>query len=200
MSVQHKDLTGVQLHEPKGAATAAAGSVYVSDGAGSGSWTNPPVLGWYDYNDSATAGSPITLTADTWTTMTNDGAGGDTELSYALAGTTNLWNTGTNRFDFTTLDVGDVLIGRLDLSFITSSANTAASVRLVCAEGHANEYDIPLLSQQNFKSIGTHRVTIPVSMYIGNTPTKDNPCSVEALTDEGSTVTVNGWFITVMKR
>lgn len=35
----HKDLTGVDLHEPKGADAAATGSVYVSDGAGSGAWT-----------------------------------------------------------------------------------------------------------------------------------------------------------------
>lgn len=35
----HKDLTGADLHEPKGAATASAGMVYVADGAGSGAWT-----------------------------------------------------------------------------------------------------------------------------------------------------------------
>jgi len=34
----HKLLTGTDLHEPKGVATAIAGQVYVSDGAGSGSW------------------------------------------------------------------------------------------------------------------------------------------------------------------
>jgi len=35
----HKDLTGTDLHEPKGAASASAGTVYVADGAGSGAWT-----------------------------------------------------------------------------------------------------------------------------------------------------------------
>lgn len=34
----HKNLTGADLHEPKGADTALANQVYVSDGAGSGSW------------------------------------------------------------------------------------------------------------------------------------------------------------------
>lgn len=38
---EHKDLTGDQLHEPKGAATAAAGTVYVADGSGSGAWESP---------------------------------------------------------------------------------------------------------------------------------------------------------------
>lgn len=32
----HKDLTGSDLHEPKGIATASSGEVYVADGAGSG--------------------------------------------------------------------------------------------------------------------------------------------------------------------
>lgn len=36
---EHRTLTGVQLHEPKGADTAAAGTVYISDGAGSGTWS-----------------------------------------------------------------------------------------------------------------------------------------------------------------
>lgn len=36
--VQHSALTGASLHEPKGASGASADTVYVSDGAGSGSW------------------------------------------------------------------------------------------------------------------------------------------------------------------
>lgn len=38
-NVQHSTLSGADLHEPKGAATAAAGEVYVADGAASGAWT-----------------------------------------------------------------------------------------------------------------------------------------------------------------
>ena len=37
----HSSLTGSQLHEPKGVAAAAGGTVYVADGAGSGSWVSP---------------------------------------------------------------------------------------------------------------------------------------------------------------
>jgi hypothetical protein len=36
----HADLTGSDLHEPKGVSGASAGKVYVADGAGSGSWTD----------------------------------------------------------------------------------------------------------------------------------------------------------------
>lgn len=36
----HKDLTGADLHEPKGVSTATLGQVYVANGAGSGTWTS----------------------------------------------------------------------------------------------------------------------------------------------------------------
>ncbi len=41
--VEHSQLPDELLHEPKGASTAAAGTVYVADGAGSGSFTKLPV-------------------------------------------------------------------------------------------------------------------------------------------------------------
>lgn len=37
-NVPHSTLTGAELHEPKGADSAATGTVYVANGAGSGSW------------------------------------------------------------------------------------------------------------------------------------------------------------------
>lgn len=40
--VQHANIPDAQLHEPKGAATATAGSIYISNGAGSGTWQKLP--------------------------------------------------------------------------------------------------------------------------------------------------------------
>jgi hypothetical protein len=39
---EHSALTGASLHEPKGIAAAVANRVYLSNGAGSGSWTTVP--------------------------------------------------------------------------------------------------------------------------------------------------------------
>lgn len=36
----HKDLTGSDLHEPKGADTAPSGAVYIANGSGSGVWAS----------------------------------------------------------------------------------------------------------------------------------------------------------------
>lgn len=39
--VAHNTLTGADLHEPKGVASASADTVYVADGSGSGTWQKP---------------------------------------------------------------------------------------------------------------------------------------------------------------
>ncbi len=43
-TISHKLLSGTQLHEPKGAGSATIGTVYVSDGAGSGAWQSQHIL------------------------------------------------------------------------------------------------------------------------------------------------------------
>ena len=43
--VLHSTLTGTDSHEPKGAASASANQTYVSNGAGSGTWTEPELKG-----------------------------------------------------------------------------------------------------------------------------------------------------------
>ena len=40
----HNTITDPNIHEPKGIASATIGQVYVSDGAGSGSWQNAPTI------------------------------------------------------------------------------------------------------------------------------------------------------------
>lgn len=51
----HKNLTGTDLHEPKGADTATSGQIYVADGAGSGAWST-------DYLKSSTTKNTNRLT------------------------------------------------------------------------------------------------------------------------------------------
>lgn len=48
--IQHSAITDPHIHEPKGASTAGAGTVYVSNGSGSGSWQTLGIssLDWVD--------------------------------------------------------------------------------------------------------------------------------------------------------
>jgi hypothetical protein len=83
-NVAHSTLTGSDLHEPKGIATADADDVYIADGAGSGAWTptsafNPfgaALIHIQDQKSSGTAGGTFTTgaqrTRDLNTTVTNE--------------------------------------------------------------------------------------------------------------------------------
>jgi hypothetical protein len=42
-TIEHKNISDAELHEPKGVASALEGTVYVADGDGSGAWGSPPV-------------------------------------------------------------------------------------------------------------------------------------------------------------
>lgn len=43
MTIQHEDIADPKIHEPKGVSTASQYTVYVADGAGSGSWIVPTI-------------------------------------------------------------------------------------------------------------------------------------------------------------
>ena len=67
--------------------------------------------GFMDYNDNSTSTTPITLVADTWTTITNDGLGAFTNKTYKPYGNvTELMNTSTGAIDPTGLDLGDTIL------------------------------------------------------------------------------------------
>jgi hypothetical protein len=76
-NVAHASLTGADLHEPKGIATAAANSVYVANGLGSGTWTDASTA----ISNSSWSTGDIKLThkntADSGWIMYADGTIGD---------------------------------------------------------------------------------------------------------------------------
>ena len=201
---EHNTLTGSQLHEPKGADSASSGQVYIADGAGSGSWTTLSTSsisglleqGIYDYNDLATSTTPIPLTlANTQYEVTNDGAGTFTNKTYALSGIADLWNTSTNRFDFTGLSLGDTVDIRFDIEITTTSANTAVDFVIELGIGSA-PYQLTFSPLSDFKSAGTYKVVNWFGIYMGDLNTLNNPGRVLARADNtGVTVKVNGWYM-----
>lgn len=78
----HASLTGADLHEPKGVASAAVNTIYVASGTGTGTWQklttsnfstvdNPFDANLVHMRDEKTAGTnPQSLTASTWNIRT----------------------------------------------------------------------------------------------------------------------------------
>lgn len=201
MPTLHSTLTGADLHEVKGADTATAGQFLTANGGGTATFKTLPVaqVGWYDYHDTATTGTPIALTSGVKADLTNNALGVNTQTSFGFDGV-SVWNTSTNRFDFTDLDLGDTLDVRVDLLFTTSGANTAISLEFEFAAGTGSAFNLIILPQTNLKTAGTYQITHSRGFYIGSAVVRDNPCRIRALADSaGSSVVVNGWYVRVIK-
>ena len=156
--------------------------------------------GWADYADVATIGSPIAVSAVP-AVLTNDGLGVDTNTSYLPVGgngITQLWNTSSNGFDFSDLNVGDMLEIRMDIDVIIASNNTAVDVNLHMGSG--GTVIVPFISHQNFKTTGTFEVIRYMGLYIGSTDVRDTLAQLKINADNNCTCIVNGWYIKATRR
>ena len=156
--------------------------------------------GWADYADVATTGSPIAVSAVP-AVLTNDGLGVDTNTAYLPIGgngITQLWNTSSNGFDFSDLNVGDMLEIRMDIDVIIVSNNTAVDVNLHMGSG--GTVIVPFISQQNFKTTGTFEVIRYMGLYIGSTDIRNTLAQLKINADNNCTCIVNGWYIKATRR
>jgi len=156
--------------------------------------------GWADYEDVATTGSPIAVTAVP-AVLTNDGLGVDTNTKYLPIGgngITQLWNTSSNGFDFSDLDVGDMVDIRMDITMITVSNNTGVDVDLLMGSG--GSVVVPFISEQNFKSTGSYEVIRYMGIYIGSEDVRDNLAQLKVSADKNCTCIVHGWYIKAIRR
>lgn len=225
---EHVDIVDAERHPPKGASTAVAGTqpvsdgagdvswtvpepkdadtaalydVYVSDGAGSGTWKKPTRMGWVNYEDTATASSPIVLTpVSTFVKLTNNKLGPITNTAFKLAGTTDIWNSSTNQIDFTSLDVGDVITVRTDFTVTTTGANHGIKVIYRLGIG-GTSFDLTL-SDLDYKTAAAHSMVRTVNIFLGDANIRDNPGEILVLSDTGTSnsVVVNGFFFEVVSR
>ncbi len=124
-TVQHSTLSSSELHEPKGAATADANTVYIADGAGSGQWRLKP-NGYCFYNNGTgtTFTTPVTYTlcnvasgvSGLQREFSHNGAGrltytGSSQIGVALSATISHSHTGTNASLFFQFYINGVAVG-----------------------------------------------------------------------------------------
>jgi hypothetical protein len=156
--------------------------------------------GWADYNDTATTGSPIAVSAVP-AVLTNDGLGVNTNTAYLPIGgngITQLWNTSSNGFDFSDLNVGDMLEIRMDISVVIASVNTVVDINLLMGTG--GSVVVPFISDQNYKATGTFEVIRYMGVYIGSTDVRDTLAQLKIEADKNCTCIVHGWYIKATRR
>jgi hypothetical protein len=147
---------------------------------------------WFDANDTATTATPITHTAGaTNTYLTNDAIGSFTN-SYNPDSKSVLWDTATNKFDFSSLKIGDTVYFRLDLAFDNAAAQEVDLI-ISLAEGVA-PYE-KLMSHLYYKTAATGTpITSPFKIYIGDEATRTGGCRFRFSSAAASSIVVNGWF------
>ena len=135
---------------------------------GGGSGTN----GFIDYNDTSTTASPVTLSADTWTALPNDGLGAFTNKAYAPSGVTELMDISTGKIDPTELPLGSTILIRNDFTVTLDSGS----------------------------GIGYRRSLVPDMIYMGDTNTRDYHIGLEVRLSAGGTLVNAGSAIQVIKQ
>lgn len=202
MAIEHDAIVDGERHEPKGISSATSGQVYVANGATSGTWQIPAnaYFGSYLYEDTTTTGTPIAFTlANTQYELTNDGAGASS-ITFPTLGVADIWDVATNRFDFSGMALGDGFELRLTGQFVTSGANHALSLWIEFGIG-GTPFQIPLLTQSNFKNAATHTISTHKGFFMGSTNVLNNPARILGSSDNtGDTFIIDEFYISVTRR
>ena len=157
--------------------------------------------GFIDYNDTGTSTTPITLVADTWTTVTNDGLGAFTNKTYPPAGVTELMDTSTGAFDPTELSFGDTMLIRNDFTITPSTNNTLLELRYQLGTG-AGSYTLEKIINRLDSGSGIpYRFSLePDLIYMGDSNTRDNPIALQVKLSGNGTLVNAGSAISVVVR
>jgi hypothetical protein len=151
-------------------------------------------MGLMDYNDLATATTPISVTGGAgFVDLTNDGLGPFTNKTYKVAGVGELWDVATNLFDWSDLSLGDQVNIRFDAEVVTTSPNQTVTIQLLVAVG-GSPYTL-LYSESNFKNSGPHEINRFSMVYMGDANTLNNGAKFQISSDANCTIEVRGWAL-----
>ena len=154
--------------------------------------------GFIDYNDTTGA---VSLTADTWTTIPNDGAGSFSNDTYKPEGVTELMDVSTGAIDTSELHLGDAILIRNDFNINPNTNNALLEFRYQLGTG-GNAYTLETnLGRLDDGSGKDYRFSLkPDLIYMGDTNTKDNPIVIQVKLSTNGTLTNAGSVIQLIKR
>lgn len=173
-NIQHSALTDPNLHEPKGASTAASGKVYVANGSGTGVWQ---YIAGHSYGD-------LYITSGT-TSQTLAAASALAKLNptgaWTLDGYQNITPSAANG-QFTATQAGVyqvnfwVIFETASLASGTAynfhyAVNGTTSARKVYTKKTSNGVDTLHVSSTGYVTLATNNV---ISMYVGGDATSSS--------------------------
>jgi hypothetical protein len=148
---------------------------------------------WFDANDTATATAPISHLANATDTYLTNNAVGSFTNSYNPDSKDALWNPVTNKFDFTSLKIGDTVEFRCDIE-IDNAAAQEIDMLFSLAEGTGTAYELKI-SHTYYKTATTGKpLTFMFRIYMGDANTRTGGGRFRLSSAAATSIRVNGWF------
>jgi len=150
--------------------------------------------GFANYEDLATITTPIVLTADTWTNLTNDKQGDHTTEVYKPAYVTgSLWNTAASKIDFTEVPIGKVVLLKVDFQIVQTANNTILECQIV-GGGHTMQ----VLTTEMKSSGDDHHYSVTNMVWVEDAAMQTAGMNVQLRTSNNSQVEVHNIMITII--
>ena len=150
--------------------------------------------GFANYEDLATITTPIVLTADTWTNLTNDKQGDHTTEVYKPAYVTgSLWNTAASKIDFTEVPIGKVVLLKVDFQIVQTANNTILECQIV-GGGHTMQILTTEMKTQN----DDHHYSVTNMVWVEDAAMQTAGMNVQLRTSNNSQVEVHNIMVTIL--
>lgn len=150
--------------------------------------------GFIDYNDNT---GDVTLVADTWTDVPNNGAGAFTNKAYRPASVNEVMDTNTGYLDFSELTLGSQILVRNDFTVVPNTNNSLLEVRYVLGQG-AGEYALKFWSERLDSGSGIdYQRVISFPIYMGDTNTQGGVGKLQVRLSTNGTINNAGSYIKI---
>lgn len=157
--------------------------------------------GFADYGDLVTATTPITLVANTWTTLANDGAGASTNTAFLPTGVAQLMDLPSGNINTTDLVLGDTILIRTDYTVTPSTNNNLLEFRFMLGTGGPAFTLETIKGRLDSGGGNPYRFAVDSQLvYMGDTNTKDNPIIPQLRLSGAGSVVNAGAVISVLRR
>ena len=147
-------------------------------------------IGWANYiNGDLT---PISIPQNVETKLTMDLTNGTIINSFLPEGVESLWDNENSQFDFTSLNVGDMVDIRVDGFLTTTTINDSFQLNFVGALGSPSEYTLPFSSGNRF-SPGSNLASRYNGIFIGSEDMVNFPSEIRGLASDDA----NGYLVDI---
>jgi hypothetical protein len=140
-------------------------------------------VGYFNYADT---GNSVSFLANTEKKLDNDTLGSNTDISQSPFGIATVWNTDTNKFDFSQMDIGDTIDIRIDLDL----ANIIDKVFL-----KIGSLELPLFNSTSKIGLSSYITQLPI-----NSNVKTNGAEVYVKSSINGSLSVVGFYTRILRK